>query len=240
MHPAGVATGSCHAAPPFRSWPAPYRPRVLHDLIGYWFALVHDWGYAGVIVLMAMESSIFPVPSEVVVPPAAYWAAQGKMSFWGVVAAGTLGSVIGAVLTYLAARWLGRAAVARWGAWIGCGPEKVERAERLLARYAAGGVFFSRLLPVVRHVIGIPCGILRIDLRIYTAATVVGSFIWCWVLAWFGARMGRDHPGAIEDPVVFMKAIKGEALWIVAACALLAGLYILMLWTTRRHPEAPA
>src|SRR6185295_6744787 len=137
----------------------------------FWFGLVSHWGYAGVILLMAMDSSIFPVPSEVVVPPAACWAAQGhQMSFWGVVAAGTTGSWIGASATYWASRWLGRPLVARWGRLIGCGPDKIERAERLLARYAAGGVFFSRLLPVVRHVIGIPAGILRVPFLTYSLA----------------------------------------------------------------------
>lgn len=212
---------------------------MLHDLIGFWFGLVRDWGYAGVVVLMAMESSIFPVPSEVVVPPAAYWAAEGRFSFWGVVAAGTAGSCLGAYVTYLAARWLGRPAVARWGRYLGCGPDKVERAERMLARYAAGGVFFSRLLPVVRHVIGIPCGILRVDLRVYMLATLLGSFVWCWVLAWFGQRIGRLHPGAIDDPARFMQAVKGEALWIVVACAVLCVLYLLMLrLTARKEPAA--
>ncbi len=211
---------------------------MLHELILFWFGLVRDWGYAGIVVLMAMESSIFPVPSEVVVPPAAYWAAEGLMSFWGVVAAGTIGSCLGAFITYLVSRWLGRAAVARWGRYIGCGPEKVERAERLLSRYAAGGVFFSRLLPVVRHVIGIPCGILRIDLKIYMLSTLVGSFIWCTVLAWFGQRIGQANPGAINDPERFMAAVKGEALWIVAACAGLCALYVLMLWVTRPKESA--
>ena len=207
---------------------------MMHSLIVFWFGLVRDWGYSGVVLLMAMESSIFPVPSEVVVPPAAYWAAEGRMSFWGVVAAGTIGSCLGALATYLAAKWLGRPAVARWGRYLGCGPEKVERAERLLSRYAAGGVFFSRLLPVVRHVIGIPCGILRIHLGTYMLATLAGSFIWCTVLAWFGERIGRTNPGAIENPEVFIAAVKGEALWIVAACAGLCALYVLMLWSTRK------
>jgi membrane protein DedA with SNARE-associated domain len=211
---------------------------VLHELIGIWFSLVRQWGYAGIVVLMAMESSIFPVPSEVVVPPAAYWAAEGRMSFWGVVAAGTFGSCLGAFLTYLAARWLGPPLVERWGRYIGCGPDKVARAERLLARYAAGGVFFSRLLPVVRHVIGIPCGILRIDLKLYMLATLAGSFLWCWVLAWFGQRIGRAHPGAIDDPEVFMRAVKGEALWIIIASAGLCALYVLMLRLTAPKESA--
>ena len=214
-------------------------PPMMHELTLFWFGLVRDWGYAGVVVLMAMESSIFPVPSEIVVPPAAYWSVEGKMSFWGVVAAGTLGSCIGALLTYLAARLARRAAVARWGRFFGCGPDKVARAEVMLARYAAGGVFFSRLLPVVRHVIGIPCGILRIDLRIYMIATLIGSFVWCYVLAWFGQRIGRLHPGAIDDPERFMAAVKGEALWIVLACIGLAALYLLMLWTTKKKEPAP-
>jgi len=211
----------------------------MHALTLIWFGLVRDWGYGGIVLLMAMESSIFPVPSEVVIPPAAYWAAEGRMNFWGVVAAGTLGSCIGALLTYLAARWLGRVLVARWGRYIGCGAEKVERAERMLARYAVGGVFFSRLLPVVRHVIGIPCGILRINLKVYMAATLVGSFFWCSVLAWYGERFGRLNPGAIEDPERFMAAVKGDMLWLVGACAGLAILYLAMLWTTRQKEPTP-
>ena len=73
-----------------------------------WFQWVHDWGYPGIILLMAMESSVLPIPSEIVIPPAAYWAAQGRYNFVGVVVAGTLGSYLGATATYWAARWLGR------------------------------------------------------------------------------------------------------------------------------------
>ncbi|HMW60192.1 MAG TPA: hypothetical protein PKA91_11140, partial [Leptospiraceae bacterium] len=69
--------------------------QTLHNLVIVWFGLVHDWGYGGIVFLMALESSIFPVPSELVIPPAAYWASQGKMSFAGVVLAGTLGSFLG-------------------------------------------------------------------------------------------------------------------------------------------------
>ena len=214
------------------------RVPVLHDLIVSWFNLVHDWGYAGIVLLMAMESSIFPVPSEVVIPPAAYWAAQGQFSFWGVVLAGTLGSWIGATVTYWAARWLGRAAVTRWGSYIACGPEKITRAERMLSRYALGGVFFARLLPVVRHVIGIPAGILRVPFRIYALMTLAGSFIWCWVLAWYGQHIGLAHPDLIRDPERFVAVLKADMLWIVGLCVVLGALYILMLRLTAK-PEEP-
>lgn len=207
---------------------------MLHDLVLFWFDLVHRWGYAGVVLLMTMESSIFPVPSEIVIPPAAFWAEQGRFSFWGVVAAGTFGSWLGAAVTYWASRWLGRSVIARWGRFIGCGPDKIERAERMLARYAVGGVFFSRLLPVVRHVVGIPAGILRVSFLRYSAATLAGSLIWCTALAWFGRRMAQEHPDAIRDPQLFMDAIKSESLWLVAACAGLAILYVIMLRLTAR------
>src|SRR6185369_2373340 len=103
---------------------------MLHGLVAFWFKLLNDWHYLGIIVLMAMESSIFPVPSEVVIPPAAYWAAQGKMSFWGVVLAGTFGSWLGSAITYWVAFGLGRAFILKFGKWIHITPEKVERAER--------------------------------------------------------------------------------------------------------------
>ena len=80
----------------------------MHAWIVIWFGLVRDWGYPGIVLLMAMESSVIPLPSEVVIPPAAYWAAQGKYSFWGVILAGTVGSYLGAAVMYWASRWIGR------------------------------------------------------------------------------------------------------------------------------------
>ena len=87
----------------------------MHALILIWFGWVRDWGYAGVVVLMALESTVFPVPSELVIPPAAYWAAQGRMSLVGVVLAGTLGSYLGSAASYWLALWGGRLAVTRFG-----------------------------------------------------------------------------------------------------------------------------
>jgi membrane protein DedA with SNARE-associated domain len=107
---------------------------MLHGLIAFWFKLLNDWGYFGVVVLMALESSIVPVPSEVVIPPAAYWASQGKMSFWGVVLAGTFGSWIGSAISYWVSLWVGRAFILKFGKWVHITPDKVERAERFVHR----------------------------------------------------------------------------------------------------------
>lgn len=120
---------------------------MLHQLINVWFSWVQDWGYLGIIILMAMESSIFPVPSEVVMPPAAFLAAQGKLNLWGVILAGTFGSWLGSAITYGFSRWLGRPFVLRFGKYFFIKPEKLERAEVFMHRYEAGGIFFARLLP---------------------------------------------------------------------------------------------
>src|SRR5204863_7690511 len=93
-------------------------PRMMHDLIATWFTWVRDWGYWGVIVLMAMESSILPVPSELVVPAAAYWATQGRMTLPAVLLAGTVGTFVGTMIMYAVSRWLGRPLVLRYGKWV--------------------------------------------------------------------------------------------------------------------------
>ena len=100
---------------------------------------------------MAMESSIFPVPSEIVIPPAAFLASEGKLNTFGVIAAGTFGSWLGATVTYWAALWLGRVFIGRWGRYFLLSEHKLERAENWVRRYEAGGIFFARLLPVIRH-----------------------------------------------------------------------------------------
>jgi membrane protein DedA with SNARE-associated domain len=206
----------------------------MHRLITLWFGWVHDWGYLGIVVLMAMESTIFPVPSELVIPPAAYWAVQGRFTLWGVVLAGTVGSALGAGLTYWAARWLGRPLVVRYGPYLGISESQLLKAERWLARYEAGGVFFARLLPVVRHLIGIPAGIVRMDFRVYMAMTVAGSALWCGVLAWFGARVIGDQPQLLDHPDQMILVLKAKALWFVGLALALAALYVLVVRLTAK------
>src|SRR5882672_4340414 len=121
---------------------------MFHSLLRLWFELVRDWGYWGVALMMAVESTVFPLPSEIVVPPAAYWATQGSFTFWGVVLAATLGSWFGSALSYLAARQLGRPLILRYGRYLFLPEKKWMLAEEWIRRYSVGGVIFARLLPV--------------------------------------------------------------------------------------------
>lgn len=210
----------------------------MHRLITIWFQWVHDWGYTGIIILMAMESTIFPVPSELVIPPAAYWATQGRYNLGGIVAAGTIGSYIGAGITYWVARWIGRAIVLRYGKYVWVPEAKLLRAERWLTRYEAGGIFFARMLPVVRHLIGIPAGIIRMNFWIYSLMTIAGSAIWCSVLAWFGLRVLGDQPQLVDDPGQMIHVLKARSLWFVGLVLVLCILYFAYLKITSKPVQS--
>jgi membrane protein DedA with SNARE-associated domain len=211
---------------------------MMHELMTTWFGWVRDWHYLGIFLLMAMESSVLPVPSELVIPPAAYWAAQGEMSMTGVVLAGTAGSFVGALVMYGASRALGRPLVVRWGKYVMISPAKLEQAERFLARYETGGVFFARLLPVVRHLIGIPAGIVRMPLGPYCVWTIVGSAVWCTVLAVFGKQVLGDRPDLMSNPTAVIEALKGKSHIVAAGVLVLAVLYVAVMRMTRK--SAPA
>lgn len=213
---------------------------MFSGLIVFWFELLSDWGYLGVVVLMAMESSIFPVPSELVIPPAIYWATQGQMSFWGVVWAGTIGSWLGSAVTYWVARGVGRAVIQRYGKWVHITPASIDRAEHMVHRYEASGVFFSRLLPLVRHVISIPAGIIRMDFRVFSLVTIAGAFAWCWILARFSESIFARHSGAdlMKDPAAMVELIKHESLPLIIGILVLCVLYLAAIRLSTPKPAA--
>jgi len=193
---------------------------IIQPLIEWYQNSLNTGGYPLVVLLMAIESSVLPLPSELVIPPAAHLAYTGQipLTLWGIVLAGTLGSWLGATAMYWAARLAGRPLVMRYGKYVLIAPQKVEGAERWAAHYGGMGVFISRLLPVVRHLIGIPAGIVRMNYWKFSAFTVLGAGFWCCVLCWLGVRMGQDE-----------QVMKGEyhriTLWLACIMLVLGGLY---------------
>lgn len=167
--------------------------QLIQSLLTWYQGALETGGYPLVALLMAIESTVLPIPSELVIPPAAHLAyTKGGMTLWGIVLAGTIGSWAGATLMYWAARLAGRPLVMRYGKFVFISPEKVEGAERWAAKFGAMGIFVSRLLPVVRHLIGIPAGIVRMRYWQFSIFTLLGSAIWCGVLCWVGVKMGED------------------------------------------------
>ncbi len=199
---------------------------MFHSLFATWFHLTLQWGYAGIFLMMAIESTVFPLPSELVVPPAAYWASQGKFTFWGVVLASTLGSWFGSALSYAFARWAGRPLILKYGKYVFVPEKKWLLAERWIQHYSAGGIFFARLLPVVRHLVSLPAGAARMPFAIFTTMTLLGSFVWSIVLAWFGAKVLADQPTLLSDPEALVHVLKDKLIWFVAAAVVLLGLYV--------------
>ena len=192
---------------------------MFKELIDWYLGSLESGGYPLIVLLMAIESSIVPLPSELVIPPAAHLAhTKGNLSIAGIVVAGTIGSWLGATAMYWASRRAGRPLVWRYGRYVLITREKVDGAERWASRFGSMGIFISRLLPVVRHLIGIPAGIVRMDYRLFSLYTLLGSAVWCAVLCWIGVKAGQDEA-----------LMKGElhriSLWLGGALVVLGGFY---------------
>ena len=193
----------------------------LHAVTAWYLENLSDGGYLLVAFLMLLESTLIPIPSEVIIPAAAYLAYRdGEMSLSGIVLAGTLGSWAGASLMYWASRVLGWPLLMRYGKYVGLGEERLNTARFFMYRYGPAGVFFARLLPVIRHLIGIPVGVLKLDFRYYSLATLAGSCIWCTVLAWLGLEAGRNREVLQESLALTTFIVIGIifVLWLLYYC----------------------
>ena len=207
--------------------------KLFKPLIDWYLRALETGGYPLVALLMAVESSIVPLPSEVVIPPAAHLAyTKGGMSLWGIVVAGAVGSWIGATVMYWASRWAGRPLVLRYGKYVWIPSSKVEGAERWASRYGSMGIFISRLLPVVRHLIGIPAGIVRMNYWKFSLYTLLGSAIWCGVLCWVGVRMGED----LQQTKNMTHTL---SLWCGGLMLANRGLYYFFVHRQMKHVDGP-
>ena len=201
--------------------------QLLQPMIDWYFSVLQIWGLWAVALLMAVESSIVPLPSEVVIPPAAHLAWADGIPFFGtrltgwtaqiaIVIAGAVGSWVGAAVMYWVSRSAGRAFVMRYGKYFFISPEKIEGAERWASHYGAMGIFAARLLPVVRHLIGIPAGIVRMNFWKYSLYTLIGSAIWSAVLCYLGVKIGGDIGKGDMHKVTY---------WLVGFVGVIAVLY---------------
>jgi membrane protein DedA with SNARE-associated domain len=164
----------------------------MEDIILWLVKVIGDMGYVGILLLMAMESSLFPVPSELVVPPAGYLASQGQMNIWLVIFFSTLGSLIGALFNYAIAYYLGRPWILRYGKYFLIPPEKFAKVESFFLKHGEISTFTGRLIIVVRHLISLPAGLSKMDLKRFIIFTLVGSFIWVSILAYIGYIVGNN------------------------------------------------
>jgi membrane protein DedA with SNARE-associated domain len=198
---------------------------MLHEAITWLVDTMNAMGYPGIFILMAMESSIIPVPSELVMPPAGYLAQQGKMSMTTAILCGTLGSLVGAYANYFVSHYLGRPLVLKYGKYVLIPPEKFEKVEAFFHKHGEISTFIGRLLPVVRHLISIPAGLAGMNHLKFSIYTLAGAGIWCTILAWIGYFIGKEQD-------LIMKYSKQAVIGVVIFSILLVAVYV---WLHRRR-----
>ena len=191
---------------------------MFHEFVVWLSNTVGQWGYPGIVMLMALESSFFPFPSEVVIPPAAYLAATGRMNIWMVVFCGTLGSLLGAVFNYWLAMKYGRAFFEKYGRYLLVNQGALEKADRFFERHGHISTFIGRLLPGIRQYISLPAGLAGMDFFVFCLATSVGAGIWVIVLAAVGYWFGLN-----EDAVI--RNLHLITLGLLVGCAILVIFY---------------
>lgn len=192
-------------------------------------SFIEVYGYPAIFVLMALESMIAPVPSELVMPFAGYVAAQGKLDFVLVNVFALGGSLLGSLVSYYAGKILGRKLVVQYGRWLGLRPRHLEWTEKWFNRHGTKTVFIARFIPVVRHLISIPAGISRMALGPFLAMTLVGATLWNGFLAYLGMAL-RGQYGLIVQ--------YSEALDILIVILLLIAL--LYAWKKVHEKRSPA
>jgi membrane protein DedA with SNARE-associated domain len=185
---------------------------------------VQGWGYTGIFVMMAVESSFFPFPSEVAMIPAGYLAAQGEMNAILATLTGLAGSLVGAFFNYGMALWLGRPVLERIGHWFFIGHREFEVADRYFADHGEITTFVARLIPGVRQLISVPAGLARMNLARFALYTGLGAGMWCSVLVAVGYWAGSN-----ED--LWRPLLRDATLWILVGLALLLVVYV---WIHRR------
>src|SRR5689334_2500079 len=160
--------------------------QIITTLAAWIVAVISATGYFGIVILMAIESACIPLPSEIIMPFAGYLVSQGHFNLVMAATAGALGCNLGSALAYAVGQYGGRPFVERWGGYLLITRRDLDAADRFFARYGSLAVFIGRLLPVVRTFIALPAGIVRMPLVKFHLYTFVGSWIWCFVLAYIG------------------------------------------------------
>jgi membrane protein DedA with SNARE-associated domain len=197
-------------------------------LFGAIIAGISGGGYVAIFVLMAMESMIAPVPSEAVMPFAGYLVATGRFELWLVVAASSLGSISGSLTSYFMGLRGGRPLVNAWGRYLLLDQEHLAWTERWFARHGQKTIFFSRFIPVVRHLISIPAGMARMRLAGFAFYTLAGATLWNLFLVgcglWLGEHWNLVHEYSAHIDAAVVGLILAAAVWHV--------------WRYRRRPAS--
>ncbi|TCK62600.1 DedA family protein [Seleniivibrio woodruffii] len=202
---------------------------MLDSFVQFVLNSVHDMGYLGIVFLMTLESSFVPFPSEVVVPPAGYLAAQGKMNIYLVVLSGVAGSILGALVNYYLAVFMGRALLEKYGKYLFMPVERLNKMDEYFKTHGEITTFVGRLLPAIRQYISFPAGLARMNMPKFIFFTSLGAGIWVVILAVLGYFVGNN-----------IELIKSNLrpITVVTLCVLAVVVAVYIYWHKRRRKNA--
>lgn len=210
--------------------------KIIAALSGFIIAVISGGGYAGIVALMAIESACIPLPSEIIMPFSGYLVYTGRFELFWVATMGALGCNVGSAIAYWVGAHGGRRLVERYGAWVLLTHHELDLADRFFARWGDAAVFFSRLLPVVRTFIALPAGIARMPQLRFHLYTFLGSWPWCFLLAYIGMKLGENWD---KDPRLKMWFHRLDVV-ILAAIVLGAAAFVWTHWKNRIRREETA
>lgn len=190
----------------------------LVDVIGH-------FGYIGLILLMAMESSFVPIPSELILPPAGYLVFLGKMDYSLVILYGTFGSILGSLFSYWLGDVLGRKILIRYGKYVGLTERHYQKADQFFQQHGPISIFVSRLIFGIRHVISFPAGVTKMRLVPFVLYTMIGAGLWAVILTALGYFVGANQ-------ALLHQYYREIGIGLVVFCVALVSIYI--IWYKKR------
>jgi membrane protein DedA with SNARE-associated domain len=193
--------------------------RIIEALAVFTTGVISSMGYGGIVLLMGIESACIPLPSEIIMPFAGYLVFRGEMTLQGAALAGAVGCVAGSIPAYWLGQFGGRPLIEKYGKWVLLSRKELDWADRVFTRHGHWVVFAARLLPVVRTFIAFPAGVARMPMVKFCVYTFVGSWPWCYALAWVGMKLGEAWH---TDPQVKAIYHRFETVIVVAGVAALA------------------
>jgi len=202
--------------------------RIIAPVAGFIIATISTLGYGGIVLLMAIESACIPLPSEIIMPFSGYLVSTGRFNLALVATAGAIGCNLGSTIAYAIGHFGGRRMVERWGRLVLVGRRELAAVEWFFGRFGGIAVFIGRLLPVIRTFIALPAGIAHMPQTRFQLYTFLGSWPWCYALAYVGEQLGErwNTDPRLKD---FMHRFDGVIVALIVACA------VWYVWSHLKH-----
>jgi membrane protein DedA with SNARE-associated domain len=204
--------------------------RIIEILSAFIVATISTLGYAGIVLLMAIESACIPLPSEIIMPFSGYLVYTGRFNIWLVAVAGAFGCVVGSLVAYWIGMYGGRPLIEKYGKYILISHHDLDLADRWFDRFGEVIVFVSRLLPAIRTFIAFPAGVARMNLKKFVIYTFAGSLPWCLGLAYVGQKLGEQWD---KDPR--LKTLFHRFDFVIGILIVLAATW--WIWRHVRHSQ---